>query len=490
MIADGAGFNTWKATAMFRGTSGKEFHDAPGWTKLAVSTRGVRLGWERSVSSTGWRLRVQDLEYDPLQAWAREPIPGGDGRHPYHFSGYRWLREEASDSANTITAIVTGHRTYLGAINVDGSREPIRETLAHLAHESGRRVGTVTSMPFTDATAAAAAGAHHETRDAYCELAVEILTGPYPDFIAGCGNPDFDNNGKAIEDTGLKDYRYVGGSEIWAHLTGAARLEPGREVCPTESRNTRIELDGEQIAALDRWALVQSTTEIESLALTPSAGKKLILPRIGQVRLWRGVAGGSPESGTVTVGSTLQQKRGSRADPRYTAPGYDQPVPGVPSLELLTRAALRALEGDEPGFFLHVEGGAVDDAMHDKQIGRMVEEMTDFQRSIEAVLAWVDDHGGWDETLVIVTADHDHLLWGPNSTTEAFDPLQDRGPGRLPAYRWLYDRHSNALVPLFARGPGAARLQTRVRGQDPVQGAYIHQTDIFLVMRAALLGGQ
>jgi alkaline phosphatase len=116
----------------------------------------------------------------------------------------------------------------------------------------------------------------------------------------------------------------------------------------------------------------------------------------------------------------------------------------------------------------------------------MVEEMIDFKRSIEAVIDWVGAHGGWKHTLLIITADHDLMLWGPHSDSVPFDPLQDNGPGRLPSYRWLSRSHSNALVPVYARGVGAETLVSFATAEDPFYGPYLGHPDIFHVIKAVL----
>jgi alkaline phosphatase len=488
MVVDGGGHNAWRATAMYEGTLGQEFHDEPGWVKLAVSTHALRGNPAPPVSSEHGLTQVPMLVYDPAKAWDPTPDAGGDGAFPYYFAGYRWLRQTAPDSANTISAIVTGQRTYEGSINFDGSLQPVEDTVARLAHERGMRVGIVTTVPFTHATPAAAAGAHGLIRGTFCELAVEMLTGPYPDLIAGCGNPDFDNNGERMEGGQSKDYRYMGGKAIWDMLKGAGLLEKGRRVCLQAAGGGElgIALTGEQIAALGRWTLRQSKSEIEALTRGPTPAKLLVVPEVGEAAFWSGIPPDPTGRHSVWVGGTLQQQRGSRADPRYTPPGYDPPLGGVPSLETLTRVALNALDDDEDGFFLHVEGGAVDWAMHENQAGRMVEEMLDFKRSVEAVVAWIEAHGGWARTLLIVTADHDHLLWGPDADTVPFDALRDNGRGRLPAYRWLSRSHSNALVPLYARGVGADSLESMAVAEDPYYGRYVGQTDIFRIIKAVL----
>ena len=38
--------------------------------------------------------------------------------------------------------------------------------------------------------------------------------------------------------------------------------------------------------------------------------------------------------------------------------------------------------------------------------------------------------------------------------------------------------HTNALVPLFAAGPGSGTLVGRAKRQDPVRGAYLDNTDV------------
>jgi alkaline phosphatase len=488
MIADGAGFNTWKATAMYQGTVGNEFHDGPGWVTLAMSTHALRPQQEPSVSAEHALTQFPTLVYDPAKAWDPAPEPGGEGAYPYCFAGYKWLRQTAPDSAATMSAMVSGFKTYDGSINIDGSGRPAGDTVAGMAHERGKRVGIVTSVPFAHATPAAAAGVHAPQRSAYCEIAVEMLTNPYPDVIAGCGHPEFDNNGEPVENPQGEDFQYIGGKEIWDALAGTGKLEAGQQVCVHPVEDCGVEslaLTRERIAALERWSLRQSRSEIESLRQGPTPEKLLIIPQVGQVAVWQGFAPDS-EHAAEYVGGTLQQQRGSRADPRYTPPGYDPLSAGVPSLETLTRVTLNALDDDEDGFFLHVEGGAVDWAMHANQVGRMIEEMIDFERSVAAVIDWIEAHGGWDETLLIVTADHDHLLWGPRADEIPFDPLQDNGAGRLPSYRWLAASHSNALVPLYARGAGAERFGSLAVSEDPFYGRYVDQTDVFRVMKAVL----
>ena len=106
------------------------------------------------------------------------------------------------------------------------------------------------------------------------------------------------------------------------------------------------------------------------------------------------------------------------------------------------------------------------------------------------MLAWVDSRQAWDSTLVLVTADHDHLFWGPESDKIPFQPLEDRGADKLPGHRWLSGEHSNALVPLHARGVGAGKLREHADREDPVRGPYLDQTELFRLVKEVLDSGR
>jgi alkaline phosphatase len=471
MVADGAGYNTWKASAMYEGTAGRELHDSEGWVRLAVAPR------LQVQASEAHRLKTEDgsLVYDPAKAWDPTPTGAKLKGSPAFFEGYRWLQTDYPDSAGTMTTVVTGVTSYRGAINVDPDGNPIENTIARLSKNAGMRVGVVTSTQWSHATPAVAAGAHHAGRFDYCPLAVDILADAPVDLLAGCGHPEFDNNGRRIKDPSARQYRYVGGREVWEALSRPRDLVAGDVVC-AGLEGQAFALTERQARNLGSWRLVSSKKKIEKLARKPARSRLLIVPEVGQSR--------GPDG--KWVGGTLQQQRDSRGDPGETPPGHDPFIATVPSLETLTEVALEALGRGPGGFFLHVEGGAVDWAMHDNQIGRMIEEMIEFRRAVEAVVGWIDRHEAWDRTLLIVTSDHDQMLWGPRADEVPFDPLHDNGPGKMPGHRWLSGGHSNALVPLFAKGVGAERFADHADREDPVRGSYLDQADIFTVMESVL----
>jgi alkaline phosphatase len=47
-------------------------------------------------------------------------------------------------------------------------------------------------------------------------------------------------------------------------------------------------------------------------------------------------------------------------------------------------------------------------------------------------------------------------------------------------------KHTNSLVPVFARGVGAEQLEALVVGNDPVRGPYLDNTAVATALREAL----
>ncbi|OKL53211.1 hypothetical protein BSZ39_10650 [Bowdeniella nasicola] len=147
----------------------------------------------------------------------------------------------------------------------------------------------------------------------------------------------------------------------------------------------------------------------------------------------------------------------------------------VPNLPTLTAGALNVLDNNKDGFFLMVEGGAIDWTGHANDEVRNIEETVDFFKSVETVSKWVETNSSWDETLVIVTADHETgYLVGPNSDP-AFDAISGN-QGEVPKLSWHSGDHTNMLVPVFFKGAGAATLAAQATGKDPVRGDFLDNT--------------
>lgn len=118
----------------------------------------------------------------------------------------------------------------------------------------------------------------------------------------------------------------------------------------------------------------------------------------------------------------------------------------LPHLTQMTLAALDLLDNDSDGLFLMVEGGQIDSAAHANNIQDVVLETLQFAQAVQIVLDWA---AGRDDTLILVTADHE---------TGGLSVLANNGQGNYPTVSWASADHTLASVPLYAWGPGAERV--------------------------------
>jgi alkaline phosphatase len=262
------------------------------------------------------------------------------------------------------------------------------------------------------------------------------------DVIMGCGHPDYNNDGERVA-PGKENYQYVGGRETWEAISrrGMTPVSP--------------------------WTLVQTRKEFQDLIQGPPPKRVL---------------------GVAQSRDATQERR--RGDPK-AEPGQVPFIESVPTLKEMSVGALNVLNQNPKGFFLMIEGGAVDWAAHSNLSGRMIEEQMDFNLAADAVVEWVERNGGWDDALVIVTADHETgWLWGPGSgpnTDPMWKPLVNNGAGRMPGMQWCSTGHTNTLVPLYAKGAGADLFAAHVLpAPDPVRGAYVDNTSIALAIMQAM----
>ena len=110
-----------------------------------------------------------------------------------------------------------------------------------------------------------------------------------------------------------------------------------------------------------------------------------------------------------------------------------------------TSIALRNLK-NENGFFLMVEGSQIDFACHDKDSTYLINEMNDFNNTINVVLEFAEEN---PNTLVIVTADHE------TGGLTIVDPDENYTKTNL---HFSNGSHTPLLVPIFAFGPEANRF--------------------------------
>jgi alkaline phosphatase len=368
--------------------------------------------------------------YDPFAAWGL----------------FDYVKSAPTDSASAATAMSTGVKNQDGVIGVGIDGEPLYHA-AQRAEDLRKSTGVVTSVEWSHATPAGFV-AHNASRNNYAAIANEMIGDSATDVIMGAGSPLFDDNGSPVAVP--SQYKYVGGPDTWTALVNGT---------------AGGDADGDGDA--DPWTLIQSKSQFERLASARTTPARVC--------------------GTARAATTLQQ---GRAGDAQAAP-YTVPMnANVPDLATMTEGALNVLDADRQGFFLMVESGAVDWAGHANQPGRIIEEQIAFNQAVEAVCRWVRRSSSWDETLVIVTGDHETgYLWGPGSGAGASGegtwlPVANNGEDAVPGMQFNSGDHTNSLIPLFARGEGAGKLRAAAAGIDPVRGRYLDNTDIARVILA------
>lgn len=424
MIGDGMGFNHVDHTSLFEhGTSNWQVDGDPGAEIARQEGYGKTPAQVYERFDEALAMSHHSLNspvYDPAGAWGE----------------FDWAKHNPTDSAASGTALATGEKTWNGKFGVDPDNQP-KTNVAEAAAEKGRATGVVSSVPFGHATPAAW-GAHVEHRQQYHDIAQQMIDGPL-DVIIGAGHPLFDDDAQPRE----AKWKWLS-EEQYAHLS---EQDSGREFVEDSGRLTAI-AGGETLPErLFGLVPVAETLQYNRSALADNEPRR---------------DAGRPEGERLAEGSLL--------------PGEAQKN-DVPPLADLSSAALNVLGQNDEGLFLMIEGVAIDWAGHDNATAGNIEEMIDFNRAVERVTQWVEQNSSWEETLLLVTADHETgYLNGENSPKRWTHVTGNAGEN--PIDGWYSGDHTNHLVPLFAHGAGAETIRSYVKGVDPVRGEYVDNTDI------------
>lgn len=446
MISDGAGYNTLQAVRDYTGAP--VLMDGAGWTGVAQSTYPLR----NRPAAPGSLVQDPNAVYSPAKAYDTTPVAGnskvpGFTTYPAGFRGYEESRNFYPDSANTMSTMMTGVKSYNNAVNVNGAGQPVL-SLPEIMSAQGKAAGVVSTVQFSDATVAAGGGAHNVARSNANAIASEMFSRGVLSVIGGTGNPDFTDNGARAA---TPNYTWVS-QPLWTDLKNGTNASGSNA---------------------QGWNLVQDRAGIEALA-NGSATSTAPLAMIAQA------FNGTQEYRADPAGTDINTYK----------PGQTPRLTTSPTLSALELAALNKLGTNPNGLFLMVEAGGVDRAMHGNNFGRMIEEYQEFQTAVGDVVSWVnrsDTDATWDNTLLVVTSDHDHNLYGPDGATVPFQGVVDNGPGNLPGYRWFGGTHSNNLIPLYTYGAGSEGIlpladqldaYTDAQGRSFGRGLYTDQAEL------------
>lgn len=420
MISDGAGFNHYAAAGIF--TEGK--------TKLRIFDKfAVKLALSTYPANGSY-----------------SPTKSADN--------FDYVLFGATDSAAAATALSTGKKTYNGAIGVAGSKQD-PEILTHAlekAEKSGKKTGVITSVPFSHATPAGFV-AHNPDRNNYREIAEEMIVKSSLDLIIGCGNPEYSRDGKKLNSP--NSFKYVGSKSIWSGLINGGDNFDLDGDGSFETQAPDADGDGDS----DPWFLIQSKKEFVKFSSLENTERLIGVPQVFR---------------------TLQQERsGNVNDEPFEVPFIES----VPNLSQMVRVGLNVLGDNPDGFFLMIEGGAIDCASHKNQTGRMIEEEIDFIKAVKTVTEWVDENSNWDETLLIVTSDHETgYLTGPAKELSLKSSNEDSTPQKTPEVEWHSKAHTNSLVPFYAVGRGSELFLKFADEKDSLRNSYLDNAEVGKVL--------
>ena len=279
--------------------------------------------------------------------------------------------QQTSDSAPTMTAIVTGVKTNDGGLSVNQAvarAEPSHAviqankltTILEQAEMSGRATGIISTARVTHATPAAT--------------------------YAHTSNRDWEADSNLPAGSDVKD--------IAAQLIdsfGPKQIGDGLEVVMGGGRSNLL-------------PKALSDPEYPNIKGKRNDGRDLIQEfqtKFNAHYVWNKAQfdAFNPASGQRLLGLF---------EPSHMQYDHDRPndAAGEPSLAEMTDKAIEVLKRNKKGYFLMVEAGRIDHASHANNAYRTLSETVALSDAVKLVMSKVDMR----DTLIIVTADHSHTL--------------------------------------------------------------------------------
>lgn len=354
-----------------------------GWMCTSPHNEGTKVDVDRQqvLNPGGALLGGYSRERGGPNPWT----PGSDPLYLIAKSLPESTRHAYTDSSSSASSMTAGIKTFNDSLNVDYAGHQV-ETLAHWVQNRGFAVGAVSSVPISHATPAAAY-AHNVSRDDYQDLTRDMLGlksishphEPLPgmDVVIGGGYGDARD-----KDSGQ-----------------GANFQPGNVyLTDADLRAVDVAHGGKYVTAV-RTPGVNGRQQLLAAAETARKGGHRLLGFYG-VGEYKGHLPYQTADGDYhpAPGRTKKAETYSSAD-----------LEENPTLADMTQAALMVL-GSKERFWLMVEPGDVDWANHDNNLDNSIGAVFSGEAAVKVITDWVEAHSNWNESLLIVTADHGHYL--------------------------------------------------------------------------------
>jgi alkaline phosphatase len=328
--------------------------------------------------------------------------------------------QQTSDSAPTMSAIITGVKTDEGTLSVNqnivrGDYRTVKgnetKTLLEYAEEAGKSTGIVSTARITHATPGAC---YAHTADRDWESDTDIFTRHKEAYDAKF--PDIARQ--------LIEFPYGDGLEVVLG-GGRSKLLPKTTKDPEYDNLLGERTDGrdltlEWVKRYKNSAYVWDKQQFD--AIDPRKTRHLL-----------GIF-----------------------EPSYMQFEYDRPKDkaGEPSLTEMTSKAIDILSQNRKGYFLMVEGGRIDHAHHNGNAFRALSDTVELSNAVRAAAKKVN----LDDTLIIVTADHSHtfVIQGyPMRGNNILGLVREVGEDGRPEPDVMRDKQGKPFTTLsYANGPG------------------------------------
>ncbi|RFF26665.1 MULTISPECIES: alkaline phosphatase [unclassified Wenzhouxiangella] len=321
---------------------------------------------------------------------------------------------QTPDSAGTMTAMVTGVKSYAGAISVDQNAErgdcasrsgSERVSLLDLAALGGLKTGIVTTTRITHATPAAL---YSRSVDRDWETDRGI---PPSQRDAGC------------RDIARQFVEYPIGTIDVVFGGGRRAFLPSDETDPEDPDQRGHRGDGRNLINewQDKYENGHYVWNLEGFEALPRTGDGPVLGLF---------------------------------QPSHMNYEHDRPedIAGEPSLAAMTAKSIELLADNEHGYFLMIEGGRIDHAHHANNAWRALTDAIAFAKAVKKA----DEMTG-EDTLIIVTADHGHALTfgGYGKRGNPIVGLAERPAAGDKEARLMRDEGDKPMTVLgYANGPG------------------------------------
>lgn len=395
MVFDGMDWQTTRAAALYK--TGKVGYDSGRGTGLAFQDfDAAKTDFGAIVTSAAGTGATYDVNSQVLSEPNQETPGGYDAKlggdapwsnpvgRSYLIGKDRTRPNIVTDSAASATSMTAAAKTFNGSINIalDGSR---LETIGQrLQRDKGFKIGVVTSVPVSHATPAAAY-AHNVTRKDYQDISRDLLglpssshrSDPLPgvDVLIGAGWGE----GKGEDKLQGENFRQ---GNLYMHEDDVRRSDLA---------------NGGRYRVVKRQAGINGADALLAAAADAATDGTRLLGFFG-----------------VKNGHLPFQTADGNFNPTIDVKGTERyseaDIAENPTLADMTNAALTVLEKSESGFWLMIEAGDVDWANHANNVDSSIGAVLSGEAAFVAATNWISARNAWDDTAIILTADHGHYL--------------------------------------------------------------------------------